>query len=113
MRFKPMDYKIVISKDAIHDVASTKKHILNAFQYREYAENFSSNIKKAIQELKIFPKAYKNTGFTIEGLDIYYKPQGTYLIFYVVDNMTVTIIRVLKDRMNWQSILKRMKKINR
>lgn len=36
-----------------------------------------------------------------------------YLIFFVVENSTITVIRVLKDRMYWQSIIKKMKKINR
>lgn len=31
-------YKIVISKDALGDIKSTKKYILDTFKYREYAE---------------------------------------------------------------------------
>lgn len=38
---KPKKYKIVISKDALLDIKSTKKYILDTFKYREYAENFS------------------------------------------------------------------------
>lgn len=49
----------------------------------------------------------------IEGLEIYYKPYSTYLIFFVVEDATVTVIRVLKDRMYWQAIINRMKRINR
>ncbi|MBD5456098.1 MAG: type II toxin-antitoxin system RelE/ParE family toxin, partial [Lachnospiraceae bacterium] len=29
------------------------------------------------------------------------------------ENSTITVIRVLKDRMYWQSIIKKMQKINR
>ncbi len=62
----PMDktkkYKIVISKDALLDIKSTKKYILDTFKYREYAENFSKKIKKAIKELDSFPKGYEATG---------------------------------------------------
>ena len=83
---------------------------LNTFKYREYAENFSKNIKKAIEGLKFFPKGYEFTGYVIEGLDIYLKPYSTYLIFFVVDDSIITVIRVLKDRVYWQSIIK---KINR
>ena len=36
---KPKKYKIVISKDALLDIKSTKKYILDTFKYREYAEN--------------------------------------------------------------------------
>ncbi len=35
------------------------------------------------------------------------------IIFFVVEDSTITVIRVLKDRMYWQSIIKKMQKINR
>ena len=110
---KPKKYKTVISKDALCDMKSTKKYILDTFKYREYAENFSKKIKKAIKELDSFPKGYEATGYVIEGLSIYFKPYSTYLIFFVVEDSTITVIRVLKDRMYWQSIIKKMQKINR
>ena len=74
---KPIKYKIVISKDALSDIKSTKNYILNTFKYREYAENFSKKIKKAIKELDSFPKGYEATGYVIEGLSIYFKPYST------------------------------------
>ncbi len=49
----------------------------------------------------------------IEGLNVYFKPYSTYLIFFVMEESTITVIRVLKDRMYWQSIIKKMQKINR
>ncbi len=52
----------------------------------------------------------KSTRYNIEGLEIYYKPYSTYLIFFVVEDMTMTVVRVLKDWMYWQAILR---KINR
>ena len=110
---KTQKYKIVISKDALLDIKSTKKYILDTFKYREYAENFSTKIKKAIKELDAFPKGYESTGYVIEGLDIYYKPYSTYLIFFVVEDSVITVIRVLKDRMYWQAIIRKMQKINR
>ncbi len=110
---KTSKYKIFLSKDALADIRETKKYILTTFKYREYAENFSRKIKKAIKELNVFPTGYESTGYVIEGLEIYFKPYSTYLIFFVVDENTVTVIRVLKDRMYWQSIIKKMRKINR
>ncbi len=103
---KPKKYKIVISKDALLDIKSTKKYILDTFKYREYAENFSKKIKKAIEELDSFPRGYEDTGYVIEGLSIYFRPYSTYIIFFVVEESTITVIRVLKDRMYWQSIIK-------
>ena len=45
---KPSKYKILLSKDALTDIKETKEYILTTFKYREYAENFSGKIKKAI-----------------------------------------------------------------
>lgn len=109
----PIKYKIILSKDALQDIKSTKKYILTTFKYREYADNFSKKIKAAIQNLNPFAEGYEKTGYVIESLTIYYKPYSTYLIFFVVDGTTVTVLRVLKDRMYWQSIIKRMKQISR
>ena len=43
----------------LEDIKSTKKYILDTFKYREYAENFSKKIKKAIKELGSFWRAMK------------------------------------------------------
>ena len=102
-----------MSKDAVQDIKSTKKYILQTFRYKEYAENFSKKIKSAIRVLDPFAEGYKKTGYVIDGLEIYYKPYSTYLIFCVVEGATVTVIRVLKDRVYWQAIINRMRKINK
>lgn len=108
---RPKKYKIVLSKDALQDIKNHKSYILRKFKYREYAENFSKEMKAAIKTLESFAEAYEKTGFVIEGLEIYYKPHNTYLIFFVVEGVNVTIIRILKDRMHWQAIIGRMKRI--
>ncbi|MGN0367094.1 MAG: type II toxin-antitoxin system RelE/ParE family toxin [Suilimivivens sp.] len=97
----------------MQDIKNTKIYILKTFKYREYVENFSKKIKVEIKVLDPFAEGYQKTGFLIEGLKVYYKPYSTYLIFFVVEGTTVTVIRVLKDRMHWQAIMNRMKKINR
>lgn len=74
---------------------------------------FFKKIKKTIKELDSFPKGYEATGYVIEGLIIYFKPYSTYLIFFVVENSTIAVILFLKDRMYWQSIIKKMQKVNR
>ena len=110
---KPKKYKIRLSKDAIQDIKHTKEYILRNFKYREYAENFSKKIKEEIKKLNPFAEAYEKTGFVIEGFPIYAKPYDTYVIFFIVEGHLVVVIRVLKDRMDWQSVIKSMKEISR
>ena len=114
MRYKdtPIKYKVRLARDAIQDIKDCKLYILENFKYREYAEGFSEKMKAAIKSLDFFAEGYVKTEFVIEGLVIYYKPYSTYLIFFVVEGATVTVIRVLKDRMYWQAVIRRMHKIN-
>lgn len=105
-------YKVTMTKEALNDIKETKKYILVTFKYREYAEDFSKKIKKAIKGLTTFPDGYEKTGYLIEDYEIYFRPYSTYLIFFIVDSSTITVLRVLKDRMYWQAIIKNMKKIS-
>ena len=108
-----LHYKVVISQDATNDIVAYKDYIIQHFQYREYAENFSKKIRKAVQDLTLFAKGYEKTDFVVEGKNIYYKPYSTYLIFYTVEDMEVVVARVLKDGMHWQAVMNRTKKITK
>lgn len=70
-------------------------------------------MKVAIKTIEPFTLGYAKTGYRIDGLEVYYKPHSTYLIFFIVENDIVTVIRVLKDRMYWQAIINRMNRIHR
>ena len=101
-------YKVVIAQSGKLDVKEKKKYILQQFKYREYAENFSKKIKKAVLALDTLPTGYNTTGFRYRGYDIYMKPCESYLLFYTVDEAvkTVTVLRVMQDGMDWQYIIK-------
>ena len=102
-------YKIKYTYSNRDDIRRMKKYILENFKYRELGENFTKKIKTAVDELKTFSTVYNKTGIRYRGYDIYLKPYRTYLLFYIVNESlsVVTILRVLKDGMNWQYILKR------
>lgn len=107
-------YKVVIAQSGKIDVKNKKRYIIQNFQYREYAENFSSKIKKAVEELAIFPTSNQLTGFKYRGYDIYMKPQSNHLLFYTIDDDKgiVTVLRVLQDGMDWEYIIQRWIQIN-
>lgn len=89
------------------DIIKKKKYILESFKYRDYAENYSSKIRKAAKELETFPYAYQTSGFLYRGYEIYYYPRAGHLLFFIVNEQTrtVTILRVLQDGMDWQRII--------
>lgn len=107
-------YKVVISQSAKLDIKEKKRYILQQFKYREYAENFSEKIKKAVLRLDTLPTGYHATGFQYRGYNIYLKPCESYLIFYTVDEekKIVTILRVMQDGMDWQYIVHKWLKEN-
>ncbi len=107
-------YKVVIAQSGKNNVKNKKRYIIQNFKYREYAENFSSRIKKAAEELAIFPTSYQLTGFKYRGYDIYMKSQSNHLLFYTIDDDkgNVTILRVLQDGMDWEYIIQRWIQIN-
>ena len=72
-------YKVVIAQSGKLDVKEKKKYILQQFKYREYAENFSKKIKKAVLALDTLPTRYNTIGFRYRGYDIYMKYTACFL----------------------------------
>lgn len=103
-----MKYRVLITEIAKEDVEEKKKYILRNFKYREYADNFSREIKQAVYGLEILPVGYGTTGFRYRGYDIYLKAYKNYLLFYTVDKntATVTVLRILQDGMDWENIIR-------
>ena len=68
--------------------------------------NFDKKIKEALMIIKKSPTSFKNTQLIYKGLNIYMNNIKSYLFFYVVDDVNIWILRVLKERMNWENIMK-------
>lgn len=102
-------YKVVIAQSGKMDVMNKKRYIIENFKYRDYAQSFSTKIKKAAQELDTLPTGYGTTGLQYRGYDIYMKPITNHLLFYTVDEekMVVSVLRVLQDGMDWEYIIER------
>lgn len=107
-------YKVVIAQSGKTDVKNKKSYIIQNFGYCEYAENFSARMKKAAEELAIFPAGNQPTGFRYRGYNIYMKSQNNHLLFYTIDDDKgiVTVLRILQDGMDWQYIIRRWIQIN-
>ena len=71
-------------------------------------------IRRAAEELAIFPTRHKTTGFQYRGYDIYMKPQSNHLLFYIIDDDkgVVTVLRILQDGMDWEYIIGQWIQIN-
>lgn len=103
-----MKYRVLITEIGKEDVEEKKRYILRNFKYREYADNFSKEIKRAIQGLDTLPDGYGTTGIRYREYDIYLKAYRNYLLFYTEDKdtTTVTVLRILQDGMDWENIIR-------
>ena len=99
------NYNIRFVPSARRDLVRMKEYILKEFKYLQYAVNFDNKIREAIVIIKNSPKSFKNTGLTYKGIDIYMKSIKSYLFFYVVVDANISVLRVFKDRMNWEYII--------
>lgn len=102
-------YQVEYTYSAKKDVREMRKYIIDKFKYREYGDAFTKKIKRGVESIKEFPKGFSRTEFRYKGYIIYLRPHQKYLILYTIDktiNM-ITILRVMRDGMDWRFILAR------
>ena len=108
-----MAYRVEYTFSAKEDIKSAKKYILDYFRYRQYAESYTKKIKEAEARLRNLPTLPPSIGFYYRGYEIYLMVHKKYLLPYIVDGKTITVIRVFEDGMDWKRILERWIKQNR
>ena len=102
-----MTYKIVETVEAGRDVENFVMYMMEAFKSKKAAIDFLKDYDKSVESLKTFPFGYRGVSFEYRGYEIRLKPFKSYNIFFTVDieNEWIIILRVLKDRQDWQAIL--------
>lgn len=105
-------YKVKPTIEAIIDVRNLAAYMSVSLKNIQAASNFLNLYNKQIQNLSLFPYAYRNIDFEYDGYQIRHKIFLSYNIFYVVDeeNHQITILRVLKNRQDWTMILQNQNK---
>lgn len=99
-----MMYKLRETREARIDLENLVAYMIYSLKNGQAALDFLKLYRSKIDNLIIFPLAYRGTSFTYQGYEIRIKPFSTYNLFYVVDINTyqITILRVLKNRQNWK-----------
>ena len=110
-----MQYKIQESREAIEDVTHFATHMINEFKNPDAAASFLKRYDREILKLQTFPFGYRGISIEYRGYEIRMKIFDTYNVFFIVDasESTIFIIRVLKDRQNWQRILSKTESYHR
>lgn len=106
-----MTFDIRITDEAINDMAEQILYIKNNLCNPVAADNHLTDLKQEIVLLGQFPLQGTDTGFTYRNYTIHKKVYQSYLLFYVLERKsnTIIILRVLKNIMNWPGILRETK----
>ena len=102
-----MTYKIVETVEAGRNVENFAMYMMEAFKSKKAAFDFLKDYDKSVESLKTFPFGYRGVSFEYRRYEIRLKPFKSYNIFFTVDieKEWIIILRVLKDRQDWQTIL--------
>ena len=102
-----MQYRLQTTWKATEDVAGMAEYIVEKFKNSDAALIFLDKYDIEVQRLKNFPFGYRGVSFEYRGYEIRIKSFDTYNVFFTVDTEEhcVYILRVLKDRQDWKSIM--------
>ena len=102
-----MMYKLIFSKNFKNDVKSSVNYIKNMLQAPMASERLKDEIKKAYKRIKqnpymcpIVPNDY------LASMGFRFTKVKNYMLFYVIDENEVNIIRFLYGHRDWINILK-------
>ena len=103
-----MQYNVIQTIEAADDVVNFAIYMIKELKNHKAATDFLSQYDEEVKKLGFFPTGYRGIGLEYRGYEIRIKPFGTYNIFFTIDyaEQEVIILRVLKDRQNWNEILK-------
>lgn len=103
-----MRYSLRETKEAIEDITRQAAYMIEELENHKAALDFLDKYDEEVKRLACFPFGYRGISLEYRGYEIKLKSFGTYNIFFVVDmnENTITILRLLKDRQDWSAILK-------
>lgn len=103
-----MFFSVRESDESIQDVINLALYIKLQFKNEQAAENFVNAYDREAASLRHFPRGYRGINIEYRGYEIRIKPFNTYNIFFtaIEERQQVIILRVLKDRQNWNHILR-------
>lgn len=106
-----MTFEVLITDEAIDDMAEQSRYIREQLCNPAAADKLLADLKQELMRLGSFPLKGSDAGITYRGYTIHKKVYQSYLLFYVLDDKsnTIIILRVLKNIMNWPGILRENK----
>lgn len=103
-----MQYRVVMTKEALEDVSSLADYIVGTLKNQKAADDFLDAYDRQVGFLSTFPIGYRGISMEYRGYEIRLKPFDTYNLFFVVDDEIgqIVILRLLKNLQDWNQILR-------
>ncbi len=100
-------YKVYPAAEAEKDLINLASYMKHSLKNEKAASNFIKHYYKQVENLIVFPFAYRSLDFEYEGYWIRHKIFLSYNMFFVIDEKhnLIIILRILKNRQNWKAIL--------
>lgn len=100
------EYDVILTWEAIYDVTDIADYIEAEFG-EERAERFQTDIQSEIGRLKSTGSCFAKTQVYYRGYAIHKKPFPPSVIFYVLMDREIHILRVLREEKDWKQVLER------
>ena len=101
----------MVTDEAVNDMGDAAIYIRSELCNPAAADKLLLEFRQEITNLGRFPKQGRDSGIRYRNYTIHKKVYRSYLFFYVFDERsdTITLLRILKNTMNWPGILRETK----
>ena len=100
-------HQIIFAKHFQEDVKSALNYIKNTLQAPAASERLKDEIRKTYKNIKLNPLMYPVVpNVDLASMGFRFTMVKNYMLFYIVEEKRVNIIRFLYGRRNWINILK-------
>ena len=92
--------KLFVTYEAIYDIVDAEEHIIRNFGTNR-KERFHVEIQEEIRRLSTDANLYQKNGYFYRGYEIHNKPFPPAIIFYVIKEDGVHVLRVPREEYDW------------
>lgn len=103
------EHKVILTWEAIYDVTDIADYIEAEFG-EERADRFQEDIREEIDKLEYTGNAFLKTQFLYRSYAIHKRPFPPSIIFYILKESEIHVLRVLREEQDWQRILEQKTK---
>ena len=93
--------KVVLTYEAIYDVVEAEEYIRGRFGKNRSLE-YREEIYAELKSLSTDAEMYASSGFMYRNYNIHKKPFPPAIIFWVIQEEEVHVLRVPREEMDWQ-----------